>query len=243
MKIIVVNNYEEMSNTAAEMIAGIVHEKPDAVLSFATGSTPLGLYEKLADYHKMGLDFSGIKAFHLDEYIGLQADDPMSYAYYLEENVFTPLELDRENIFVHNSDPHHIEQHAKEYDARIEAEGGIDVQILGIGENGHIAFLEPADRLPMETGKVELTKDTIEVNSRFFEDEALVPHYAVSLGLRSIFRARKIILLANGARKHEAVQSLLQRPYLDTEFPASALLLHEDCTLIIDEAAYTGQEA
>lgn len=242
MKIVIVKNYEEMSAAAAELIASLVQEKGNAVLSFATGSTPLGLYEKLSDYRKMGLDFSGIRAFHLDEYIGLAPDDPMSYAYYLDEHVFTPLEIPRENIHVHNSDPENVEKHAHAYDAAIEKEGGIDLQILGIGENGHIAFLEPADRLPMETGRVELSKDTIEVNSRFFQDEEMVPHFAISLGIRSIFRAKKIILLANGARKHEAVQALIKRPYLDTHFPASCLLLHEDCTLIIDEAAYSGDE-
>lgn len=242
MKIVIAKDYDEMSAAAAELIAAKVQEKPDAVLSFATGSTPLGLYRKLASFHKMGLDFSGIRAFHLDEYIGLDPEDPMSYAYYLEENVFTPLEIPREQAFIHNADPENIEEHARQYDAKIESEGGIDIQILGIGENGHIAFLEPSDRLPMETGQVQLTQETIEVNSRFFDDASLVPHKAVSLGIRSIFRARKILLLANGVRKHDAVQALIKNPYLDTQFPASCLLLHKDCTLIVDEAAYSGQD-
>ncbi|MDI9502068.1 MAG: glucosamine-6-phosphate deaminase [Tissierellia bacterium] len=242
MKIVIVKDYDEMSKAAAELAVSLVQDKPHAVLSFATGSTPLGMYAKLASHHKMGLDFSGIKAFHLDEYIGLSPDDPMSYSYYLDENVFTPLEIPKEHIFVHNSDPEQVEQHAREYDRKIEAEGGIDLQVLGIGENGHIAFLEPADRLPLETGLVELTKDTIEVNSRFFEDEELVPHYAMSLGVRTIFRARKIILLANGVRKHDAIRTLLDNKHLDPRIPASCLQLHADCTLIVDEAAYTGQE-
>ena len=116
MKIVIVKDYDEMSKAAAELAVSLVQDKPHAVLSFATGSTPLGMYAKLASHHKMGLDFSGIKAFHLDEYIGLSPDDPMSYSYYLDENVFTPLEIPKEHIFVHNSDPEQVEQHAREYD-------------------------------------------------------------------------------------------------------------------------------
>ncbi len=240
MKVVLVKDYEEMSQTAAEMIASIVKNKPDSVLSFATGSTPIGTYEKLVNFHKLGLDFSRVKAFHLDEYIGLTPDDPMSYAYYLEEHVFSKLNIPRENIHLHNAEHGDIETHAHDYDVAIEEAGGIDMQILGIGENGHIAFVEPDDQLPLETGRVRLTESTIEVNSRFFDDSTKVPREAISLGLRSICRAKKIILVINGKQKHDCVHKLLHSPYLDTSFPASVLLLHNDCTLIVDEEAYTG---
>lgn len=241
MKVILVKDYEEMSTTAAEMIATFTKSKPEAVLSFATGSTPIGTYEKLVSFHKLGLDFSQVSAFHLDEYIGLSPDDPNSYAYYLDENLFSQLNIPSENIHLHNSDPHDIESHAHAYDTEIEDCGGIDIQILGVGENGHIAFLEPDDKLQLETGRVKLSENTIEVNARFFEDPSQVPKEAISLGLRSIFRARKIIFLINGVKKHNVVKRLLEDPNLDTRFPASVLLMHNDCTLIVDEEAYTGK--
>lgn len=241
MKVILVKDYEEMSTAAAERVAAIVQEKPDAVLSFATGSTPIGTYEKLAEFHRRGLDFSRVHAFHLDEYIGLKPDNPNSYAYYLDENVFTPLDIPSEQVHVHCAEANRAEEEARKYDVLIEKLGGIDLQILGIGENGHIAFLEPGEKLPLESGIMALTQDTIEVNSRFFESVEEVPHHAVTLGLRSILGAKKILLLINGPRKHEAVRRLLNEPYLNTQFPVSALLLHKDCTLIVDEQAYAGE--
>ncbi|NLY77756.1 MAG: glucosamine-6-phosphate deaminase [Tissierellia bacterium] len=241
MKIIVQPNYEALSKRAAEIVREEMEKKRNIVLGLATGSTPLGLYKELIRMHKEeGLDFSQVTTFNLDEYIGIDYDDPNSYHYFMESNLFNHINIDRENTFIPDTNVEDLEAYCKEYDRLIEEKGGIDLQILGIGVNGHIGFNEPDEELKVGTNIVNLTESTIQANSRFFDSIDQVPQNAVTMGIGTIMKAKQIILLASGKSKHEVMKELIKGDKITTQLPASLLLLHPNVTVILDEEAYRG---
>ena len=239
MKLIVENNYDMVSKKAAELVNDEITKNPNIVLGLATGSTPLGMYKELINKHKTeGTDFSQVKTFNLDEYVGLDGDYPQSYRYFMNEELFNHINIDPQNTFVPDGKAEDLDEVCKEYDEKIKEAGGIDLQILGIGQNGHIAFNEPAKELNAYTSIVDLTESTINVNSRFFNSIDEVPKTAITMGIASILKAKKIILLASGKNKKEVIKQLMENQVLATEFPASMLLCHPDVTVIVDHDAY-----
>ncbi|MCQ4922721.1 glucosamine-6-phosphate deaminase [Tissierella carlieri] len=241
MKVLVEKNYEAISKTAGRIFIESIASKPDIVLGLATGSTPIGMYkEMIRAYEEEGLDFSKVKTFNLDEYVGLSQEHPSSYAYFMDNELFKYININKENTHVPDGKAENIEEYCKRYDEMINEAGGIDIQVLGIGENGHIAFNEPDEALSAGTSVVKLTENTIEVNSRFFDSLEEVPKTAITMGMGSILRARKIILLASGEKKAPVIKRLLNDNKVTTMFPVSFLLLHPDVTIIVDEEAYNG---
>ncbi len=239
MKVIVEDNYEMVSKIAAEILNDEIKRNPDVVLGLATGSTPIGMYKELINKHKTeGTNFSGVKTFNLDEYIGLDGDHPQSYRNFMNIQLFNHINIDPNNTFVPNGKAEDIEEVCKQYDEKIRIAGGIDVQILGIGENGHIAFNEPANELNAYTSVVDLTESTINANARFFNSIDDVPKKAITMGIATILKAKRIILLASGKNKYNVIKRLLENPVLCTDFPASMLLCHPDVTIIVDRDAY-----
>lgn len=238
MKIIVTKNYDEMSLEAAKLIKEQIEKKENSILGLATGSTPEGMYRQLIEWNKEGrIDFSKITTFNLDEYVGISEDNESSYNYYMNDIFFNHINIDKGNTNVPKSEKDNMEDYCKKYDGMIEEAGGIDIQVLGVGENGHIAFNEPARELTMGTTIVELTPSTIEVNSRFFDTIEEVPKTAITMGIGSIMKAKKIILLANSRRKKEVMDRFLNEDTISTEFPVSILKLHQDVTVILDKEA------
>lgn len=239
MKLIVEKNYEELSKRAAEILKKEIRINPQIVLGLATGSTPMGTYKELIKAHENeGLDFSQVETFNLDEYVGLDGDHPNSYRYFMNEELFKHININLENTHIPNGKAKNLESYCKEYDKDIKEAGGIDIQILGIGTNGHIAFNEPADELSVGTSIVNLTESTIKDNSRFFDSMEEVPKTAITMGIGSILKAKKIILLASGKSKAPIMKKLLEETVVSTKLPASFLLLHPDVTIIVDEEAY-----
>jgi glucosamine-6-phosphate deaminase len=237
MELIIAKNYEEMSKIAAKEIAKLVYVKPDAILGLATGSTPEGVYKELIELNKESrIDFSKVTSFNLDEYKGLSGDHPQSYRYFMDTKLFNHINIDKANTHVLGGVTEDIEKECEEYDSAIEAAGGIDLQLLGIGGNGHIGFNEPSDYLNMNTHLTKLTEDTIEANSRFFNNIEEVPTEAITMGLGSIMKAKKIILLASGEKKAEIIAKLVQEK-ISTKIPASLLQVHPDVLVIVDQAA------
>lgn len=235
MKLLVVKDYEEMSCATAKIFKDIITEKPDAVLGLATGSTPIGLYNKLIEMNRnKEINFSNVKTINLDEYVGLGEENSQSYRYFMNDKLFNHINIDKANTFVPNGLAENLEKEAKSYDKKIEELGGIDIQILGIGNNGHIAFNEPDDFLISETHVTNLSQSTIEANSRFFKSINDVPTRAITMGIGSIMKAKKILLLVKGEDKVRAVKELLNGD-ITTKNPATILKLHEDVTIIIDE--------
>lgn len=237
MRILMTKSYDEMSAAAARLVAGQIYLKPNSVLGLATGSTPIGMYKELIRVHKeIGLDFSEVTSINLDEYVDLKESDPNSYHYFMDENFFNHINIKRENIFIPNGNPKDIEEECKNYDALIVSKGGIDLQILGIGNNAHIGFNEPDIKFEATTHKVKLDEGTIAANARFFASIEEVPRYAISMGIKTIMHSKKVILMASGKNKAQAVYDAIYggiRP--DT--PASILQLHHDVTVIVDEEA------
>lgn len=243
MNIIIEENYEDLSRTAAELLEEEILRDKNIVLGLATGSTTKGMYRELVKKHKEeGLDFSNVKSFNLDEYIGLDPENPGSYWYFMQENFFKHINIKRENAIVPNGNVKDLERYCKDYDTIIKNAGGIDVQILGVGTNGHIGFNEPDKKLSAGTTVVELKDSTIKDNSRFFESIDEMPRTAITMGIGSILKAKKIILLANGVKKHDAINKLLNETTIYTEFPLSFLRAHPNVTVIIDKEAYSGKE-
>lgn len=243
MKLIIKKDYDELSKIAAEIILAEINKKPDMVLGLATGSTPIGTYKKLIDFYNEGkVDFSKVTTFNLDEYYGLLPQNSQSYHYFMHKNLFSHINIKPENIHIPNGQAKDADEYVKEYDKTIENAGGIDLQILGIGANGHIAFNEPADELFVGTHLTGLTQSTIEANSRFFNSIDEVPKKAITMGIGSIIKAKKILLLANGKSKAKIIAQLLNNDTITTRIPASVLLLHNDTTLIIDKEASEGCE-
>ena len=237
MKFKVFDSYEELSAYSAELVAGVIREKEDAVLGLATGSSPLGLYEELIKLYDDGnLDFSKIRSINLDEYVGLDGTHDQSYRYFMDINFFNHINIDKKNTFVPNGIAEDLEKGAKEYDELIESLGGVDVQVLGIGPNGHIGFNEPAEQLNLNTHIAELTEETIKANARFFASEKDVPTRAVTMGVGPIMKARKVILIASGENKAWAVKSLVD-DLISTTIPATLLKVHPDVTVLLDKAA------
>lgn len=237
MEIVRCRKYEEMSSKAADMVCEEIGKKPDLVLGLATGSTPLGLYRELIDRYEKGIvSFKKIKTVNLDEYVGLGEDNEQSYAYYMRSNLFSHIDIDPGNTHIPDGKNADHESECRMYDAIIDELGGIDVQILGIGHDGHIGFNEPGNAFIQRTHRVKLTEETIEANKRFFERRADVPKYAYTMGIKDIFRARKIILLVSGKDKAEILRKALKGP-ITPEIPASILQLHSDVILIGEDKA------
>lgn len=236
MKIIVVENYEALSNTAADIFAKQVQVKPDSVLGFATGSSPIGTYKRLIELYEAGkLDFSKVTTFNLDEYLGIDKNHEQSYYYFMHHNLFDHINVKEDKISI-PSGTGDLEETCENYEKAIEAAGGIDLQILGIGRNGHIGFNEPGVPFDTTTHLVELDKNTIEANSRFFESVEDVPTKAITMGIKTIMNARSIILIANGENKADAIYNTVYGP-VSPETPASVLQLHPNVTLIVDKEA------
>ncbi len=238
MKVIIEKDYEGLSKKAAKIIKDEIIKKPNLILGLATGSTPVGTYKELIRMHKEeGLDFSKVITFNLDEYIGISPEHFSSYHKFMEENLFNHINIRKGNIHIPDGNTENIEEYCKNYDKSIRELGGIDIQVLGIGENGHIAFNEPANELKLGTHVANLTESTIEVNSRFFDSIEEVPRTAITMGLGSIMKAKKIILLANGKRKAPIMKEILKQEIVTTSIPATMLLLHSNATVILDEEA------
>lgn len=237
MRIITVENYEEMSKKAATMVASQIILRPDSILGLATGDTPTGMYQELIKlYNNKEIDFSETKTFNLDEYYGINKENNQSYYYYMMNNFFEHININRENINMPNGIAANIDEECKAYEERISQAGGIDIQVLGIGGNGHIGFNEPGANFEAETHLVELDEKTIEANSRFFESIEEVPTKAVSMGIKTIMHSKKIILLASGIAKAEAIANAVNGK-ISSEVPASILQLHKDVTIIVDKEA------
>lgn len=237
MRIVIAKDYEDMSKRAARMVAGQIYLKPNSVLGMATGSTPLAMYSELIRVHQeVGLDFSEVVTFNLDEYLGLPSSDEQSYHYYMYQNFFQHINIKQENIYIPKGMMKNIEFECKKYDDTIQQKGGIDLQILGIGTNGHIGFNEPDIKFEATTHKVKLDDETITANSRFFANIEEVPQFAISMGIKTIMHAKKIVLLASGENKAEVIFKALFEG-ITPEVPASILQLHQDVTVIVEENA------
>lgn len=237
MRVIITVNYDEMSKKAAEIVKKQIKEKPNTVLGLATGSTPLGMYKHLIEMYKRGeIDFSNVITFNLDEYIGLSPDHPQSYHYFMFHNFFNHINIKKENVHIPNGIAEDLEEECRKYEEEIEKAGGIDLQILGIGINGHIGFNEPDESIETKTHVVTLTEKTINANKRFFKSAEEVPRKAITMGLGSIMKAKKIVLLASGKNKAEAIKETI-KGQLTTKVPATVLALHPDVTIIIDKEA------
>jgi len=235
MKFITTDTYEKMSRQAANIISAQVIIKPDSVLGLATGSTPIGIYKQLIEWYNKGdIDFSQVKSINLDEYVGLDGTNDQSYRYFMNNNLFKYVNIPMENTFVPNGCADDLEAECKAYDARIKKHGGIDLQLLGIGLDGHIGFNEPDDFFVKDTHVVDLDESTIKANSRFFESEADVPRKAVTMGMVSIMQAERILLVANGANKKEILEKAFFGP-ITPKIPASILQLHPNITVIYSE--------
>lgn len=239
MKIYCGKDYKEMSRIAAKIIAAQIIMKPDCVLGLATGSTPVGAYENLVEWYKQGdLDFSQVTSVNLDEYRGLSGDNDQSYRYFMNKNLFDHVNIDKSRTFVPNGLEPDSGKACSEYDGIIESVGGVDLQLLGIGHNGHIGFNEPSDEFCRNTQCVDLTASTIEANKRFFEKEEDVPRQAYTMGIGTIMKAKKILLVASGADKAEIIAKSLTGP-VTPQVPASILQFHNDVTVVCDEAAFS----
>ena len=229
---------EEINNEVSNRIINLVNSNKNAILGLATGSTPVGVYKKLAEAYKEGkVSFKTIRSFNLDEYIGLTEDNDQSYRYFMNHNLFDHIDIDKNNTKV-PCGLGDVEKNAKDYDAAIDAAGGIDFQILGIGSDGHIAFNEPGTSFNEGTHIAELTDQTITDNARFFAKKEDVPTKAITMGLASIMKAKEIVLIAIGANKAEAVKELINGK-MSEDWPCTILQKHNNVTIYADEAAYS----
>ena len=235
MRFITVNNYEELSAKAAAIICGQVALKSDCVLGLATGSSPLGTYAKIIEKCKAGeVDFSRVKSINLDEYVGLDGNNDQSYRYFMNNNLFYHINIDLSNTHVPCGTASDTKAECEAYDALIEKMGGIDLQLLGIGFDGHIGFNEPDSYFEKATHEVKLDPSTIEANARFFESADDVPRTALTMGMGGIMGAKRVLLIANGKGKKDIVEKAFFGP-ITPEVPASILQLHPDLTVIYSE--------
>jgi glucosamine-6-phosphate deaminase len=240
MEVIIKPTYEEISRAAALQIADVLNRKPNAVLGLATGSTPLGVYKELVRMHKEeSLDFSRCTTFNLDEYVGLPVTHDQSYHYFMHENFFKHVNIPEQNVHVPSGTTSNFHAFCSWYEQRIEECGGIDVQILGIGSDGHIAFNEPTSSLSSRTRLKTLAKQTIDDNARFFDKTEDVPIYAITMGVGTILEADEIILLANGKGKADAIAQAVEGP-ICSMVTASALQMHHYTKFYIDSDAASG---
>ncbi len=237
MLVHVTENFAEMSKLAAHMVAELVRRKPDCVLGFATGGTPLGLYKELIHmHHEEGLDFSKVTTFNLDEYVGLPPEHDQSYHYFMRENLFKHLNVDSRFVHLPMGMAKDIDAFCKWYEEKIAAAGGIDLQILGIGANGHIAFNEPGSSLGSRTRIKTLTGTTREANARFFKTPEEVPRYAITMGVGTIMDAKDLLLLASGEGKADAIAATCEGP-ITAMWPATIVQMHRSATVVVDKAA------
>ena len=237
MRIIRAKDYEDMSRKAANIISAQVILKPNCVLGLATGGTPVGAYKQLVEWYNKGdLDFSEVTTVNLDEYVGLAPDHPQSYAKFMFENLFDHVNINPARTNLPDGTNLDAAAESARYDAVIQSVGGVDLQLLGIGNNGHIGFNEPGSAFELGTHCVDLTDGTIEANKRFFEKKEDVPKQAYSMGIKMIMQARKILLAASGKEKAEAVKAALYGP-VTPQLPGSILQMHPDCVLVGDADA------
>lgn len=237
MRVIVEDSPENVARKAATFVAALVRRKPTCVLGLATGSTPLGLYRELIRLHRdEGLDFSRVVTFNLDEYVGLAPSHPQSYRYFMQTSLFQHLNIDVRNTNVPDGRALDFEAHCEQYERRIKEEGGIDLQVLGIGSDGHIAFNEPGSSLGSRTRLKTLTSETVRDNARFFATIDEVPRLAVTMGVGTILESRRCLLLACGKHKAAAIRATVEGP-VTAQVTASALQLHRDVVAVIDEEA------
>ncbi len=237
MRIVKAKDYEEMSKLAGSFIMSQVIINPESVLGFATGTTPIGIYDKISLWNKDGLvDFTNVKTVNLDEYCGLSGDHPQSYRYFMDKYLFGRINIKKENTFLPDGSAVDCDTECERYEKVIQNLGGVDLQLLGIGNNGHIGFNEPCEIFPKYTNCVKLTQSTIDANSRLFEKKEDVPLFAMTMGIGTIMKARKILLIATGESKTEILKKSLTGP-IDPQVPASILQLHPDVTVIADAKA------
>lgn len=235
MEFITVENYRKMCRKAANIISAVVINKDDAVLGLATGSTPIGVYEQLIEWFKKGdLDFKNVKSVNLDEYVGLSGEHPQSYRYFMQHQLFNHINIQQQNTYVPNGCAKDLNAECARYDSIIQQFGKLDIQLLGIGLDGHIGFNEPDDCFYKNTHAVDLHESTIAANSRFFENLSEVPRQAITVGMVSIMQAKKILLIANGPAKSEVLKQALNGP-ITPKLPASILQLHPDLTVVYSE--------
>ena len=237
MKIIKAKDYQDMSRKAANIISAQVIMKPDCVLGLATGSTPIGAYENLVNWYQKGdLDFSGVTTVNLDEYKGLTRDNDQSYYYFMNEHLFSKVNVDPKRTFLPDGTEPDSAKACEDYNHVIESVGGVDLQLLGLGHNGHIGFNEPSDIFKAKTHCVDLTETTIQANKRFFFFFFDVPRQAYTMGIQTIMQARKILVVVSGAEKAAIVKEAFFGP-ITPKVQASVLQLHHDVILVADEAA------
>ena len=237
MKIIRAKDYKDMSRKAANIISAQVIMKPNCVLGLATGSTPIGTYDQLVEWYNKGdLDFSEVTTVNLDEYKGLPRTNDQSYYYFMHQHLFDRVNIDPERTNVPNGMEPDAEKECGRYEELIRSLGGVDLQLLGLGHNGHIGFNEPGEAFEKETHCVDLTESTIEANKRFFASADDVPKQAYTMGIKTIMQAKKILIVVNGENKADIVERAFFGP-VTPEVPASILQLHNDVTLVGDEAA------
>ena len=237
MRIIATKDYNDMSKKAANILSAQVIMKPDCVLGLATGSTPIGTYDQLVEWYNKGdLDFSEVTTVNLDEYKGLPRTNDQSYYYFMHQHLFDRVNIDPERTNVPNGMEPDAEKECGRYEELIRSLGGVDLQLLGLGHNGHIGFNEPGEAFEKETHCVDLTESTIEANKRFFASADDVPKQAYTMGIKTIMQAKKILIVVNGENKADIVERAFFGP-VTPEVPASILQLHNDVTLVGDEAA------
>lgn len=237
MKIYKAKDYKDMSRKAANIISSQVIMKPNCVLGLATGSTPIGTYDQLVEWYNKGdLDFSEVTTVNLDEYKGLPRTNDQSYYYFMHQHLFDRVNIDPERTNVPNGMEPDAEKECGRYEELIRSLGGVDLQLLGLGHNGHIGFNEPGEAFEKETHCVDLTESTIEANKRFFASADDVPKQAYTMGIKTIMQAKKILIVVNGENKADIVERAFFGP-VTPEVPASILQLHNDVTLVGDEAA------
>ena len=238
MNVVVVDNYEQLSKRACSIIARQIKSNPSSVLGLATGSTPRGTYqEMIREYELEHIDYRQVRTLNLDEYVGLEPDHSQSYRVFMNDHLFNYVNIDQANTYIPDGNANNLEEECVHYEQAIEKVGPSDLQLLGIGENGHIGFNEPGSSFSSETHIVELTASTREANARFFPSIDQVPNQAITMGIQSILKSKQIVLLASGERKAGAIKRLLSGD-VDEQFPASALNHHDDVTLIVDRDAY-----
>lgn len=238
MNVIIAKNYDELSRQAAQLVAQKIKNNPKLVLGLATGSTPVGLYQGLIELFKQKkIDFQKITTFNLDEYVGLAPDHPQSYHFFMQKNLFDHVNVPKERVFIPNGQAPDLEKECISYEQNIQKQGGIDIQILGIGRDGHIGFNEPGSSIDSRTRVVSLDVMTVNDNARFFQqDISLVPKQAVTMGIATILAAKECLLLANGAHKADIILQTLYGPITES-IPASFLQKHENLTVILDKEA------
>jgi len=237
MRVIIEKDKEAMAKRGAQFVANVVRNKPDAVLGLATGSTPLPLYQELIRMHQEeDLDFSRVTTFNLDEYYGLGPSHDQSYRYFMQENLFKGLNVLPSHINVPNGTAPDVQAACARYEEMIKQAGGIDIQVLGIGGDGHVAFNEPGSSLASRTRLVALDEQTIQDNSRFFHKPEDVPRFAITMGVGTVLEARQCLMLANGAKKAEVLAKAVEGP-ITSQITASALQLHPNTIVIVDEEA------